>query len=108
MVGERGRPVNEFKGRHYGGEIVLWAVRWYSRYAVSYRDVETMMTERGVAVDHSTICRCVQRYAPESESLHPAMMEESPPAGTPGRGRCTDRSRTPGPGRAGPKLEDRT
>ena len=47
--------MNDFKGRHFGGEIVLWAVRWYCRYAVSYRDPEAMMTERGVAVDHSTI-----------------------------------------------------
>ena len=45
--------MNDFKGRHFGGEIVLWAVRWYCRYAVSYRDLESMMTERGVAVDHS-------------------------------------------------------
>ena len=59
MVGARGRCVNDFKGRHFGGEIVLWAVRWYCRYAVSYRDLESMMTERGVAVDHSerTLCR---------------------------------------------------
>ena len=55
MAGERGRHVNDFKGRHFGGEVVLWAVRWYCRYAVSYRDLESMMTERGVAVDHSTV-----------------------------------------------------
>ena len=42
--------MSEFKGRHFRGEIVLWAVRWYCRYAVSYRDLEAMMTERGVAV----------------------------------------------------------
>ena len=59
--------MNDFKGRHFGGEIVLWAVRWYCRYAVSYRDLEAMMTERGVAVDHSTIYRWVQRFAPEME-----------------------------------------
>ena len=59
--------MNDFKGRHFEGEIVLWAVRWYCRYPVSYRDLETMMTERGVAVDHSTIYRWVQRYAPEME-----------------------------------------
>ena len=43
--------MNDFKGRHFGGEIVLWAVRWYCRYAVSYRDLEAMMPERGIAVD---------------------------------------------------------
>jgi IS6 family transposase len=43
-----------FKGRHFEGEIVLWAVRWYCRYGISYRDLEQMMGERGVNVDHST------------------------------------------------------
>ena len=59
--------MSDFKGRHFGGEIVLWAVRWYCRNGVSYRDLEAMMTERGVAVDHSTIYRWVQRFAPEME-----------------------------------------
>ena len=59
--------MNDFEGRHFGGEIVLCAVRWCCRYAVSYRDLEAMMTERGVAVDHSTIYRWVQRFAPEME-----------------------------------------
>jgi transposase, IS6 family len=59
--------VSDFKGRHFEGEIVLWAVRWYCRYGVSYRDLEQMMDERGVSVDHSTIYRWVQRYAPEIE-----------------------------------------
>ena len=66
-AGVRGWRMNDFKGRHFGGEIVLWAVRWYCRYAVSYRDLEAMMTERGVAVDHCTIYRWVQRFAPEME-----------------------------------------
>ena len=60
-------PVSDFKGRHFEGEIVLWAVRWYCRYGVSYRDLEQMLGERGVSVDHSTIYRWVQRYAPEIE-----------------------------------------
>ena len=55
--------MSDFKGRHFRGEIVLWAVRWYCRYPISYRDLEAMMTERGVAVDHSTIYRWVQRFA---------------------------------------------
>ena len=62
-----GRRMSDFKGRHFGGEIVLWAVRCYCRYPISYRDLETMMTERGVAVDHSTIYRWVQHFAPEME-----------------------------------------
>ena len=56
--------MNDFKGRHFEGVVVLWAVRWYCRYPISYRDLETMMTERGVAVDHSTIYRWVQRLRP--------------------------------------------
>ena len=59
--------MSDFKGRHFGGEIVLWAIRWYCRYPISYRDLKTMMTERGVAVDHSTIYRWVQHFAPEME-----------------------------------------
>ena len=70
MIGSNGgisRAVSDFKGRHFEGEIVLWAVRWYCRYGVSYRDLEQMMGERGVSVDHSTIYRWVQKYAPEIE-----------------------------------------
>lgn len=52
---EKGGAVSDFKGRHFAGEIVLWAVRWYCRYGVSYRDLEQMLGERGVSVDHSTI-----------------------------------------------------
>lgn len=59
--------MSDFKGRHFEGEIVLWAVRWYCRYGVSYHDLEQMMSERGVSVDHSTIYRWVQKYAPEIE-----------------------------------------
>jgi Transposase and inactivated derivatives len=59
--------MSDFKWRHFQGEVILWAVRWYCRYGVSYRDLEHMMGERGVSVDHSTIYRCVQKYAPEIE-----------------------------------------
>ncbi|MBA3242782.1 MAG: IS6 family transposase [Acidobacteria bacterium] len=45
--------------------IILLCVRWYCRYQLSYRDVEEMMRERGLDVDHSTVFRWVQRYAPE-------------------------------------------
>ena len=41
--------MNDFKGRRFEGEIVLRGVRWYCRYPISYRNLETMMTERGVA-----------------------------------------------------------
>ena len=54
-----------FKWRHYSAEISLLCIRWYLRYSLSYRDLEEMMTERGLGVDHTTIYRWVQDYAPE-------------------------------------------
>lgn len=54
-----------FSGRHYPQDVILWAVRWYCRYGVSYRDLEEMLTERGAPVDHTTIYRWVQNYGPE-------------------------------------------
>jgi transposase, IS6 family len=54
-----------FKWRHFEADMILCAVRWYLRYALSYRDVEELLQERGLAVDHTTIFRWVQRYAPE-------------------------------------------
>ena len=59
--------MSDFKRRQFRGETVLWAVRWYCRHPISYRDLETTMTERGVAIDHSTIYRWVQCFAPEME-----------------------------------------
>ncbi len=56
-----------FKWRHFEAEIILLCVRWYLRYALSYRDLEEMMAERGLSVDHTTIYRWVQQYAPELE-----------------------------------------
>jgi transposase-like protein len=56
---------NPFKWRHFQPEIILLVVRWYLRYSLSYRDLEEMMTERGLSLDHTTIYRWVQRYAPE-------------------------------------------
>ena len=53
--------MNDFKGRHFTGEVILWAVRWYCRYGISYRDLEEMLSERGIDVDHTTIYRWVQR-----------------------------------------------
>jgi len=54
-----------FKWRHFLPEIILLNVRWYCRYPLSYRDLEEMMLERGVEVDHSTLNRWVLKYAPE-------------------------------------------
>ena len=56
-----------FKWRHFEAEIILLCVRWYLRYALSYRDLEEIRVERGLRVDHTTIYRWVQRSAPELE-----------------------------------------
>ncbi len=56
-----------FKWRHFESEIILLCVRWYLRYPLSYRKLEEMMLERGLHVDHTTIYRWVQHYAPELE-----------------------------------------
>jgi len=54
-----------FKWRHFLPEIILLNVRGYCRYPLSYRNLEEMMAERGVEVDHSTINRWVLKFAPE-------------------------------------------
>ena len=53
-----------FQRRHLPEEIIVLGVRWYLRYCLSYRDLEEMMAERGIEVDHSTIARWVVHYAP--------------------------------------------
>ena len=54
-----------FKGRHFNYDVIIWAVRCYCKYGISYRDLEEMLCERGVAVDHCSIYRWVQCYAPK-------------------------------------------
>ncbi|MCZ4354600.1 IS6 family transposase [Roseovarius aestuarii] len=54
----------DFKGSHYPKSVILYAVFFYVRYAVSYRDLEEIMAERGVNVDHATLNRWVVKYAP--------------------------------------------
>jgi transposase, IS6 family len=58
-----------FRGRHFPEEIIVLCLRWYLRYCLSYRDLEEMMAERGVEVDHSTIARWVMHYAPMLNQL---------------------------------------
>ena len=53
-----------FRGRHFQDVIIVLCVRWYLRYSLSYRDLEELMAERGLTVNHVTIWRWVQRYAP--------------------------------------------
>jgi transposase-like protein len=56
-----------FRKRRFPDQTILVAVRWYLRFSLSLRDVECLMAERGVNVDHTTIWRWIQRYAPEFE-----------------------------------------
>jgi transposase-like protein len=53
-----------FRGRHFEDVVIVLCVRWYLRYSLSYRDLKEMMAERGLSLDHVTIWRWVQRYAP--------------------------------------------
>ncbi|GHO80107.1 IS6 family transposase [Ktedonobacter sp. SOSP1-85] len=61
------KNASPFKWRHFEAAIILLCIRWYLRYSLSYRDLEEMMLERGLHVDHTTIYRWVQKYAPELE-----------------------------------------
>ncbi len=56
-----------FKWKHFQGEVILLCVRWYLKYALSYRNLEEIMMERGLSVDHTTIYRWVMTYAPQIE-----------------------------------------
>jgi transposase-like protein len=58
---------NPFKGRQFTAEIILWAVPWYLCFPISYRDLECMLSDRGVQVDYTTLFRWVQAYAPETD-----------------------------------------
>lgn len=56
------KPIS-FKWRHYQKELILLVLRWYLSYSLSYRDIEELMLERGIHVDHSTINRWVIHYS---------------------------------------------
>ena len=61
------RSKDDFKGRHFEATLIVQAVSWYLRYPLSYRDIEEMLLERGLEVDHSTLNRWVLAYAPQIE-----------------------------------------
>jgi transposase-like protein len=68
MSTRRPRPApaarSAFAGFRFPPDVIVLAVRWYLRFGLSYRDVEELLTERGVEVDHVTIYRWVQRFTP--------------------------------------------
>ncbi len=58
------QPSSAFSGFRFPPEVILIAVRWYLRYGLSYRDLEELLAERGIEVDHVTLFRWVQRFTP--------------------------------------------
>ena len=67
-----------FRGRHFSDDVILLCVDWYLRFSLSYRNLEEMMAGRHLSVDHTTVWRWVQRYAPE---LNRRLRRELKPTG---------------------------
>ncbi len=85
-----------FAGFRFPPEVIMVAVRWYLRYGLSYRDVEELLAQRGITVDHVTVYRWVQRFTgiPETGSSgHPPVLHPRPRA-RPTTQRGDDRSGT--------------
>jgi len=59
------RTTSVFAGFRFPPDVISVAVRWYLRYGLSYRDLEELLAERGVTVDHVSVYRWVQRFTPE-------------------------------------------
>jgi hypothetical protein len=81
---------DSFKGRQFTAEVILWAVRWYLMFPISYRDLELMLLDRGVEVDHTTIFRWIQAVgtSPPSlrrEAISMSAARRSPPTPSTGR-----------------------
>lgn len=65
-------PVKElFRGRHFDQEIVVLCVRWYLSFKLSYRDLVSMMGERGIDLAHTTILRCTALHTGIRKALEP-------------------------------------
>jgi len=75
-------PRPAFAGFRFPPEAITLAVRWYLRYGLSYRDVEELLAERGIDVDHVTVCRWLQRFTPLfTAAARPALAENLVRAG---------------------------
>jgi IS6 family transposase len=94
-----------FKWRQFEPAMILLAVGWYLRFSLSYRDVEELLAERGLLVDHVTVWRWVQSYALEIQrrlrptnnswrmdsDLHPGQRRVALPLSGGGLFRCDNR-----------------
>jgi transposase, IS6 family len=65
MISSRSKPSSAPAGYRFPREVIALAVRWYPRYGLSYRDVEELLSERGIEVDHVTVYRWVQAFTSE-------------------------------------------
>jgi hypothetical protein len=74
----------KFKGSHFELEVILWGVRWYVAYPISYRQLEERTQERGVKVDHSTLNRWVLKYGFCGKVGFPLLLANSNPLIPPG------------------------
>jgi hypothetical protein len=82
-------PVSAFAGFRFPPEVIIVAVRWYLRFNLCYRDVEELLVERGVEVDHVTVFRWVQRFIPLlAHAAHSQLKQRLRPM----RGLRTDRT----------------
>ena len=70
-------PWLSFAGFRFPPEVITIAVRWYLRYGLSYRDVEELLAERGIEVDHVTIYCWVQRFTPGADRRGPTLPTRS-------------------------------
>jgi len=58
-----------FKGMRFPGEVILTCIRWYAAYPLSTGNLEEMMEERGVYLDHTTVSRWAIRFLPKLEKI---------------------------------------
>jgi hypothetical protein len=84
-------------GYRFPREVIAVAVRWYLRYGLSYRDVEELLAERGITVDHVTVYRSVQTFTPEFIDAARAARRGAPQAIGGSSMRPTSRSPAAGP-----------
>ena len=70
----------DFKGNHFPKSVILFAVFFYVRYGVSYRDLEEIMAERGVEIDHATLNRWVVKFSPMIAANAQARKRKSAPS----------------------------